>query len=1198
MGYLLSCASTNRITLMWKFRAFIVILYFWTCTFVAAQCPIPDFTVPSGICLGTKIIFSPDNPSTYEYEWDLCAADFDQQPTASVFQSAAGSAFNVELIEQDGEYFGFYTSRANGALYRLDFGRDINSTPVPINLGNLGIGATSKLTIEIVKEGSIFYGFVIDFSNRIYRFDFGTSLTNNPSPAEILYENGFLSNPIDLKLAEGPEGKFAFVVNYSSNFVVRFDFGNSYAISGSSVLIDQFSVTGSGNLSGISFAKICDLWHAVTTSAGGGQISKIMFDDGLDDATPSISQIVGLGFTPSAPSGVSIALEGSNYYVFTQSQSSQSNLYKIDFGSSLANSVVASEDLGALGMLSDGWGFSMHKVKSDWLVLSSQNTGQKIFRITFANHCFSSQLFSLEVNNQVVATNAGSYFTSLTAKGVDGTILGTSTKPITVANTSAPDISFSHQNVCANNDVLFFNQNTSGDISSYLWSFGDLSTSNDPNPIHQYASANSYDISLSVIANNNCVNSDSKTIKMYEQPSATFTLASGLICTNNEFTFVNNTVDDFDGDLTYQWLVNETPESTERDFDYTFTSEGNKDIKLVASIPGCASEVTQTLNDVQAGPTVGFLQAGQCEDDQVLFTNTSSGDIASYLWDFGDGQTSETRDATIVYANPAQYLVSLETIGTNGCVSSTSKTIPVYSKPQPNFSLDLPPFSCAGSPSQFNDLTPAPSDSNLSSWNWRFGDTASGTGTVKNPTYTYALAGPYSVELSTTTNYGCTASIVKPVQIADPPKAGFTISPSCLNQPTYFTDASTGTNKSWLWKIGNSFYALQNPAHVFSASGNFSAQLTVTGSNDCVAVLSKPINVPVPPITDFTVKNNCAGQVSVFVDVTTSSGDPVISRAWDFGGQGVGTGTPAQFKFQAPGTYNVKLMVANQSGCSYTLAKNTSIVPPPVADFITSVESGPSPLPVDFINTSTNANAFLWRFNDPTDSISTEHSPSFTYYDLGDYVIDLTATNPQGCADTKSKLVSVIVPYTEIELQGFELLKDDVTGSVRPVLTIKNNSNHTVTNLDIYLDIAGNATVKEELETSILAGAVSTQILNYELLPGSSLSYLCAEVYLSDDANLKNNSECISLQSDDLIFHPYPNPSQGQLNVDWITGHGTTANVLIVNSFGQKVFSKQIVAESEGLNQLEFDVSNLSAGVYILIFQVNGTKTTFRFTIV
>ncbi|MCB9088176.1 MAG: S8 family serine peptidase [Calditrichae bacterium] len=50
-----------------------------------------------------------------------------------------------------------------------------------------------------------------------------------------------------------------------------------------------------------------------------------------------------------------------------------------------------------------------------------------------------------------------------------------------------------------------------GSISSYLWNFGDGSTSTSANPTHVYASANTYNVSLTVTDNNGAQNTDNTT---------------------------------------------------------------------------------------------------------------------------------------------------------------------------------------------------------------------------------------------------------------------------------------------------------------------------------------------------------------------------------------------------------------------------------------------------------------------------------------------------------------------------------------------------------------------------------------------------------------------------------------------------------------------------------------------------------------
>src|SRR5689334_18244612 len=107
-----------------------------------AQCASVDFALPSTACLEQDLRVAP--AITYDnYEWDFCSGDFENAPSASVFVANASSAFNIELVSENGSYYGFYFSRGFQRLYRLDFGSNPNSTPVVVDLGDLGVGSNA-----------------------------------------------------------------------------------------------------------------------------------------------------------------------------------------------------------------------------------------------------------------------------------------------------------------------------------------------------------------------------------------------------------------------------------------------------------------------------------------------------------------------------------------------------------------------------------------------------------------------------------------------------------------------------------------------------------------------------------------------------------------------------------------------------------------------------------------------------------------------------------------------------------------------------------------------------------------------------------------------------------------------------------------------------------------------------------------------
>ncbi len=1159
--------------------------------------PLAGFTVPSTACLSESIQLNNISTQATRYNWDFCHQDLANNPI--ILQATSLPTLDnfyyssLRVVYDNGTWTGFATN-IRGKLLRLDYGSDINSTPVIVDLGNLNGGLTSPGALDLVNDDGIWFIFITNvFGNNVVRVTLGNGIRSTHT----LVESGVVSGstPIGIKAVANGSSRYLIVSYLGNNSVTVYDFGSSFAgATGSSTTTTNPLFV---DLWGIDVISDGTNWYGLTGTSGNGKALRLSFGSNLLN-TPSITDI---GSIPAATE-VKLVKEGLNFFGFVRSRNN--GIYRVTFGNDLLQTPIV-ERLSTTLLQEESRSLEIVRQSPGWKALTMESITGKLLLLDFVGDCgteMSTESSIEEVPLNLQYTAPGDYYIELSAFD-DNVLIAVTNQVVTISSNVVPMINIVVDASRCIGVANTFQVNSSKPLINYTWDFNDsFSASNNP-IAHSFANSGVFNVEVAVIDSDGCKINTSLIHKIYSPPVAAFVLPPGLICTNNEFTFTNNTVDNFDGNLSYQWFVENNLEATTRDLKYSFLSNGNKDIKLKTSIPGCSSELTQTLLNVQTGPSVGFDFIGKCENEMIRFNNTSIGNISGYLWDFGNGKTSTIVNEIQTYSSIGTYLVSLQTTGTNGCVSSTSKPLIIYTTPQPDFSLDLPPFSCSGTPSQFNDLTPSPTDSNLSSWSWIFGDVANGISTTRNPTYTYALGGSYNVSLTTTTNFGCSATKLKTIQIAESPKPDFTLGSSCLGKPTLFSDASGANNKSWLWKIGGTSYTIQNPTHVFSLPGNYTGELMVTGNNDCVSIVSKPIIVYAPPTLDFLTENNCSPQATLFKDVSAPNQDPAISRVWDFAGKGNGTGSSTQFAFPLPGTYNVKLTTSTQSGCSYSLTKSTIIVPAPIADFSTSIESGPPPLAVQFKNESKNATSYQWRFNDPNSSSSSLESPSFTYTTLGDFMVDLTASNVQGCVDTKSEKIHVIVPSSEVELEQFTLLLDQVTGSVRPVLSIRNNSNYTIKNLEVILDIAGNALVKEKINLTVLPNTTASQILKYELLPrNTKLDYLCVKLQLSDDrlsdeTNLTDNSECISIESNEILFSPYPNPVTDQLNFDWIAEAPGSVKVSVVTQMGQLAYQNDISGVEVGLNQIVLDVSNLNSGFYMLIFESAGSRKTFPFVI-
>jgi hypothetical protein len=148
-----------------------------------------------------------------------------------------------------------------------------------------------------------------------------------------------------------------------------------------------------------------------------------------------------------------------------------------------------------------------------------------------------------------------------------------------------------------------------------------------------------------------------------EPPVAAFTMSADTICRGDTVTFVSTTTGDF---VNYSWTFGALsfPSSATGigPHDIRFLAPGTRIIRLIVSNSFGTDTLEQTLyiRDYSSADFTSVVNGLE-----VDFTSTSSGAV-SYLWDFGDGNTSTEPNPTHTYASPGMYEVSLAIVGLCG----------------------------------------------------------------------------------------------------------------------------------------------------------------------------------------------------------------------------------------------------------------------------------------------------------------------------------------------------------------------------------------------------------------------------------------------------------------------------------------------------------------------------------------------------
>ncbi len=582
-------------------------------------------------------------------------------------------------------------------------------------------------------------------------------------------------------------------------------------------------------------------------------------------------------------------------------------------------------------------------------------------------------------NPIITYEDAGTFAVTLEVSNSAGSNSITETAYITIG--ASPDTDFD----VSITDLTAFFSNDTDFADTYLWDFGDGTTSIEENPTHTYASDGNYPVTL--IATNACGSvayDDVVEISTgnVTAPTANFSATTTTGCPPFTANFNNLSSPNA---TSWSWSFSGGNPSNSTDQNpptITYTTPGTYTVILIAT--NSAGNSTQVETDyivVNTDPTASF--SANIAGSLVSFSNTSN-NADTYLWDFGDGTSSMETFPSHTYMTDGSYTVTLTT--TNDCGTASSiQNVVIVTPPSAGFMADAT-TGCTPFTVNYSDL----SSPNTTNWSWTFPGGTPSTSTAQNPVVEYTAPGNYSVILTASNTAGVnTISETNYISVSDVPTANFNTNVSGTSLSTF--NASTGAS-SYLWDFGDGNTSTDvNANHTYATDGTYT--IVLTAINDCgMTTSTQTVEVVTAPSAAF-VADSIQGCAPLTVTFTNQSSANATSWSWNFPG-----GTPATSTDQNPvvtyatsGTYDVTLTTMNDAGSDVSTQSNYIIISEiPLASFNFNA-TGPD---FNFFNTSTNATAYSWDFGDG--NMSMDANPVHTYAMDGTYTVELTATNDCG----------------------------------------------------------------------------------------------------------------------------------------------------------------------------------------------------------
>ena len=720
-----------------------------------------------------------------------------------------------------------------------------------------------------------------------------------------------------------------------------------------------------------------------------------------------------------------------------------------------------------------------------------------------------------------------------------------------------------------------FTDTSTGNPTTWAWDFGDGNTSSERDPVHTYTTAGVYIVRLTVRnaeGEDSIVKEDAITVETAPPVwRENITVTSGDYVQTVTFGTDENGSDGYDqgldllappaspdpespdvyfqiahgmfkqlyGDIRYilnaanpehVWtlqvrstnddaLLAWDPATLPADIAFTLSAAGSEyDMKDVtsASLTKSTSYVPVTIRarySPVAAPVANFTanRTSGTAPLTVRFTDTSTGEITAWLWDFGDGATSTEQNPTHTYTAPGTYTVSLTATNAGGS-STESKTDYIMVMAPPPVA-DFSANTTAG-PAPLAVRFTDTSTGEITAWSWDFGD--GNTSSERDPVHTYTTTGNYTVALTVSNSHAeDTMRKEHYIQVQKPlPSAELIFnvnynrgtsndsiasgtSPcslayytgvhnprenqeSILGDLVFVLDAQeivsvssgtcaeiNGTRVTWTIRspaainpgTGSSTSAATSATAdrtsgvtlerscnrtVFTEAGVQQVTLNMTfdtvdpgnpwGRIECTETDDvRPTIVPGTISTDLPLRGLSEERAGVYFGVNQSAietgrqytlscaveVDPLRPVAyapacavWEVRNltsavapAGTAVTIPAEF---LPGNVS-SVAFSSATPCEWTCIQNEHIitslyqraVPAPAANFTADVTSGTAPLTVRFTDTSTGEiTVWSWSFGDG--NTSTEQNPVHTYGAPGNYTVNLTVSTGTG-SDTFSR---------------------------------------------------------------------------------------------------------------------------------------------------------------------------------------------------
>lgn len=582
--------------------------------------------------------------------------------------------------------------------------------------------------------------------------------------------------------------------------------------------------------------------------------------------------------------------------------------------------------------------------------------------------------------------------------------------------------------------------NTFTPITRWEWDFGDGRTSTDSFPTVTYTVKGQYLVKLKVFTDNGCVDSVTTIIKGGLKPKFDFSATPLIVCPEEVVEFNDTIKQSFEW---LEWQFGDGGKSSMQDPTYMYKDTGYMTVKLIVSDFGCIDTLTKENYIYVSPPIARFNTPLNCDSQFVRRFIDNSILPLTWLWDFGNGDTSTLQHPVVVYKDTGRYEVTL-TVSYGDCIHQTSQPILVLNeKPDFEYTFNQECYEVTG---RFVARGDSLQHNNIALYEWFFGNQPAISTTDSVVTKSFTENEDITVRLKITDLNGCSSEISKKVEIrlkGTRPTIKLPFKFACINQEVVIHDSTivTGISPIKLWRLNwgdgtiNTFNSPQFK-HTYRDSGLYDLTLTIEDENGCIDSVKQVGAIRVlDPVARFYSPDSiiCKNAPVRMFNQSVGLG---LRYHWNFG-QGDTSILPAPItRYDSNGLYTVVLKITDTAGCQSSFSRENYLNVGGLKanfDMNDSTASCP-PLRVVFTNKSAGANRYVWHFGNGNTSVLA--NPVQTYTLAGVFPVKLFIEGNGKCVDSVIKRVVIRGPQGEFSygpLSGCPPLKVDFNSTANNV---------------------------------------------------------------------------------------------------------------------------------------------------------------------